>query len=371
MQMKKNGLKMLLCIMCAVFLPSLAQAEKIRDLANIEGVRDNQLLGYGLVVGLDGTGDQTQQAPFTGQSLINMLGQLGVSIPPGTNMQLRNVAAVMITANLPPFSRIGQRLDINVSSVGNAKSLRGGTLLMSPLKGSDGNVYAVAQGNVIVGGIGAQAGGSSVAINQQSGGRIDQGAIIEREVKSLLVDGSGTIDLQLKEASFTTVQRTVDAINYTYGKKIARAVDSRVIELQVPGDSDSLVHFIGEIENLSILPAESKPKVVINARTGSVVLSGNIVLRQAAVAHGNITVTIDTEFMTSQPNLLAKGETVTVPKSKVKIEQAPGTLNLVQGANLTDVVGALNDLGATPDELMSILQALKAAGALRAEIEII
>lgn len=361
-------------LMAAVTLFAIsltAQAEKIRDIADFEGVRDNQLVGYGLVVGLDGTGDQTQQAPFTGQSLVNMLSQLGVSIPPGTNMQLKNVAAVMLTADLPPFSRKGQRLDIVVSSVGNAKSLRGGTLLMSPLKGADGNTYAVAQGNLLVGGVGAERGGNSVRVNSQATGRIENGAIVEREVESVLIDEKGTMDLQLKEASFTTVQRMVDAINTIYGEDTAVALDNRVAEVKIPGGQKNLVRFMGEVENLQIRPAELAPTVVINSRTGSVVLSGEVRLLQAAVAHGNITVTISTKQTTSQPNPLAEGETVVIENSDIDIESGAGTLNIVEGADLTAVVGALNDLGATTDELMSILQALKASGALRAEIEII
>lgn len=361
-----------LLILAGLFvLIGQVHAERIKDLADFEGIRDNQLIGYGLVVGLDGTGDQTQQAPFTGQSLINMLSQLGVSIPPGTNMQLRNVAGVMVTATLPPFSRKGQKLDITVSSIGNAKSLRGGTLLMTPLKGMDGQVYAMAQGNMLVGGIGAQAGGASVQVNHQAVGRITKGAIIEREVPTVLVDENGTLDLQLKEESFTTARRVVNAINGSIGAGVARALDSRVVELKVPMDSDNLVDFMGEVENIYVTPDQGSPKVVINARTGSVVMSGDVRLREAAVAHGNITVTINTELAVSQPNPFGAGETVVAAQNNVDIEREPGALNLVEGADLSEVVGALNALGATPDELMSILQALKASGALRAEIEII
>ena len=355
--------------LCLVMLP--AHAERVRELASFAGVRDNQLVGYGLVVGLDGSGDQTTQAPFTSQSLTNMLSQLGVTVPPGTNLQLRNVAAVMVTADLPPFSRPGQRLDIVVSSIANASSLRGGTLLMTPLKGADGDTYAIAQGNMLVGGAGAQAGGSSVQINQQASGRIPNGALVEREVPLNLGGNGGILELQLNDADFGTVQRMVSAINSEFGQSIAYARNGRVIALDGPMDANERVNFMARVENVQVTPTEAPAKVVLNARTGSVVMNSSVTLRRAAVAHGNLSIMIDTQFGVSQPNPLGEGETVVVPDADIDIEQQEAYLQIVEGADLADVVNALNALGATPQDLMSILEALRASGSLRAELEII
>ncbi|WP_280553133.1 flagellar basal body P-ring protein FlgI [Halomonas sp. 25-S5] len=348
-----------------------AHAERIRELASFSGVRDNVLVGYGLVVGLDNSGDQTTQAPFTGQSLSNMLSQLGITVPPGTNMQLRNVAAVMVTADLPPFSRPGQRLDVTVSSVGNARSLRGGTLLMTPLKGADGDTYAIAQGNLLIGGAGGQAGGSSIQINQQASGRIAGGAMVEREVPLDLGANGGVLELALNEADFGTAQRVVSAINAEFARPVAAARNGRVIALDGPQNANSRVNFMARVENVQVTPAEAPARVVLNSRTGSIVLNGNVRLRQAAVAHGNLSIVIDTDVGVSQPNPFGGGETVVVQDTEISVEQQPGTLKVVEGADLLEVVDALNSLGATPADLMSILEALKAAGSLRAELEII
>lgn len=360
---------LLLALLMMLALP--AQAERIRELANFAGVRDNVLVGYGLVVGLDGTGDQTMQAPFTGQSLTNMLSELGISVPPGTNMQLRNVAAVMITADLPPFSRPGQRLDINVSSVGNARSLRGGTLLMTPLKGADGETYAIAQGNVLVVGAGAEAGGSSVQVNQQAGGRIAGGAMVEREVPLDLGANGGLLELELHQADFGTAQRVVNAINQEFGRPVAAARNGRVIALDGPANDNSRVNFMAQVENIRVTPTEAPAKVVLNSRTGSVVMNSGVTLRRAAVAHGNLSIVIDTRFGVSQPPPFSPGETVVIPDTEIAIEQQDAYLQMVEGADLVDVVNALNALGATPQDLMAILEALKAAGSLRADLEIL
>ncbi len=347
------------------------QAERIGDIADFAGVRDNQLVGYGLVVGLDGSGDQTMQAPFTGQSLNNMLSQLGITVPPGTNMQLRNVAAVMVTANLPPFARPGQRIDVVVSSVGNARSLRGGTLLMTPLKGVDGDTYALAQGNLMVGGAGAEGGGSSVQVNQLAGGRISGGAMVEREVPLQLGGTNGVLELQLRRADFTTAQRAVAAINQEFGFPVANALNGGVIRLSGPNDADQRVSFMARIENVRVSTPDAPAKVVINSRTGSVVMNRRVTLRPAAVAHGNLSIVIDTAFGVSQPAPFGQGETVVVPDTQITVEQQPGSLHMVEGADLADVVSALNSMGATPQDLMSIIEALKASGSLRAEVEII
>ncbi|MCG6656260.1 flagellar basal body P-ring protein FlgI [Halomonas campisalis] len=354
---------------CLLALP--AQAERIREIANFAGVRDNVLVGYGLVVGLDGTGDQTMQAPFTGQSLTNMLSQLGITVPPGTNMQLRNVAAVMVTADLPPFSRPGQRLDINVSSIGNARSLRGGTLLMTPLKGADGDTYAIAQGNLLVAGVGAEAGGAAVQINQQAGGRIAGGAMVEREVPLDLGANGGFLELELKESDFGTAQRVVNAINQEFGRPVAAARNGRVITLEGPATDNARVNFMAQVENIRVTPMDAPAKVVFNARTGSVVMNSAVTLRRAAVAHGNLSIVIDTRFLVSQPPPFGDGETVVVPDTEIEIQEQDAFLRVVEGADLVDVVNALNALGATPSDLMAILEALKASGSLRADLEII
>jgi len=350
----------------------VAQAERLRDLAEFAGVRSNALVGYGLVVGLDGSGDQTMQAPFTGQSLTNMLSQLGITVPPGTNMQLRNIAAVMVTTQLPAFVRPGQNLDVVVSSVGNARSLRGGTLLMTPLKGADGETYALAQGNLLVGGAGAESGGSSVQINQQAGGRISRGATVEREVPLQLGNERGLLELQLKQPDFAMAQRMVTAINYAFGRTVASAQDGGLILLDAPRDPNGRVNFMARLESLDIGSGEVSPKVIINSRSGAVVLNGTVTLQSAAVAHGNLSVVIDNQPKVSQPAPFSEGRTVVVPDSQITVEQQGTGLRMVApSTNLLDVVKALNALGATPQDLMSILEALKASGALRAELEII
>ncbi|MCQ4347299.1 flagellar basal body P-ring protein FlgI [Pseudomonas stutzeri] len=359
-------------LLLAAGLAGAAQAERLRDLAEFAGVRSNALVGYGLVVGLDGSGDQTMQAPFTGQSLTNMLSQLGITVPPGTNMQLRNIAAVMVTAELPAFTRPGQQLDVVVSSVGNARSLRGGTLLMTPLKGADGETYALAQGHLLVGGAGAEAGGSSVQINQQAGGRIARGATVEREVPLVLGNERGLLELHLKQPDFGLAQRMVTTINHAFGRTVASAQDGGLILLDAPRDPNGRVNFMARLESLDIAPSEVAPRVIINSRSGAVVLNGSVTLQSAAVAHGNLSVVIDNQPRVSQPAPFGGGETVVVPDAQISVEQQGTGLRMVApSASLLEVVRALNALGATPQDLMSILEALKAAGALRAELEII
>ncbi|MDA3921279.1 MAG: flagellar basal body P-ring protein FlgI [Salinisphaera sp.] len=357
-------------IVCAVLVGS-AQAQRLGDIATFAGVRSNPLVGYGLVVGLGNTGDQTTQTPFTGQALKNMLTQLGVTVPTGTNMQLKNVAAVMVTTNLPAFAAPGQHIDITVSSIGNAKSLGGGTLLMTPLKGADGNIYALAQGNVLAPGISAGAAGSSVQVNQTSAGRVPEGAVVERSVPSDLAKG-GKIDLELKHADFNTALRTMNAVNRSFGRQVAEARNSRLISIQVPRGDAAKVAFLAQIQNIQVTPGVESPKVVINSRTGSVVMNGNVTLNQAAVAHGSLSVVINSNPIVSQPGPLSGGQTAVVPNATVNVQQGSGTLHMIkQSASLQDVVNALNRLGATPTDLMAILEALRAAGALNADLEII
>lgn len=348
-----------------------AQAERIKDLTTIQGVRGNQLIGYGLVVGLDGTGDQTTQTPFTVQSMISMMQQMGVSLPAGTSLQLKNVASVMITTSLPAFAQPGQTLDITVSSMGNAKSLRGGTLLMTPLKGADGQIYAIAQGNLVVGGVGAAANGSEKQINHLSVGRISDGATVERALPNMIAQ-SGSFNLELKESDFSTASLVVDAINKKFGQNTAFAQDGRVIKIQAPGNQPSRVAFLASLESINVNPATGSAKIILNARTGSVVMNQSVTLENCAVSHGNLTVVIDTMPVISQPGPLSNGQTVSTAKSAVDITKEPGKLlQLNSGANLSDVVKALNAIGATPQDLLAILQAMKAAGSLRAELEII
>lgn len=345
-------------------------ARPLRELANLAGMRENVLVGYGLVVGLDGTGDQTMQTPFTTQGLKNMFTRLGISIPAGANMQLRNVAAVMVTADLPALAAPGQHIDVVVSSVGNAKSLRGGTLLMTPLKGVDGRTYAIAQGNLLVGGAGASSAGSSVAVNQLAGGSIANGAIVERGVPLQLGRDGGGLELQLKRASFSTAQRVVDAINKAFQRPVAAAENARTIYIQGPLNANRRVGFIARIMELSVVPQEAPARVIINARTGSVVLNRRVTLEPAAVAHGDLSVVISTNNQISQPGPLSGGQTAAVSNSAISINEQKGSLNVIQGADLMQVVDALNALGATPQDLMSILEALKAAGSLNADLEI-
>jgi flagellar P-ring protein FlgI len=350
-----------------------AQAERIKDLVSIQGVRANQLVGYGIVVGLDNSGDQTTQTPFTVQGVINMLSQLGINLPVDklSTIQLKNVAAVMVTGALPAFSSPGQSIDVVVSSLGNAKSLRGGTLLMTPLKGADGEVYAMAQGNVVVSGAGAAASGSKVQINHLSAGRIPGGGTVERAVPSVIAQG-GVIQLELNTTDFSTVSRVVDAINAQVNPGTAVAVDGRVIRVAAPEDPTTRVAFIGRIESIEVAPAQTMAKVIVNSRTGSIVMNQSVKVETCAVAHGNLSVVVSTEPVISQPAPLGQGETVVVPRSQIEITQQPGSLLLLQRSiSLGDVVKALNAVGATPLDLIAILQAMKAAGALRADLEII
>ncbi|SOZ39705.1 flagellar basal body P-ring protein FlgI [Cupriavidus neocaledonicus] len=350
---------------------SSAKAERLKNLATFQGVRDNPLVGYGLVVGLDNTGDQTMQTPFTTQSLTNMLSQLGITLPAGKNMQLKNVAAVMVTATLPAFAQPGSQLDVVVSSMGNAKSLRGGTLLMTPLKGADGQVYAIAQGNMLVGGAGASANGSKVQINQLAVGRIANGAIVERAVAPFQPDG-GVLNLELKDTDFGTAERVVEAINRNMGGGVAAALDGRVVQVRAPASPAARVGFLARIENLDVTPAKAAAKVILNARTGSIVMNQAVTVEDCAVAHGNLSVVINTQPVISQPAPFSEGQTVVAPVSQIDMRQQGGSLQIVKaGASLAAVVKGLNALGATPADLQTILEAMRAAGALRAELEVI
>jgi flagellar P-ring protein precursor FlgI len=357
----------------ALWWPAPAEAMRLKEVASVQGVRTNQLVGYGLVVGLDGTGDQTTSTPFTTQSLTALLQQMGVTVPAGTStMQLKNVAAVMVTAQLPPFAQPGQLLDVTVSSMGNAKSLRGGTLIATPLKGADGQIYALAQGNLIVGGAGASAAGSKVQVNTLNAGRVPEGATVERAVPTPLSQGD-YLQLDLNSNDYNTAREVERAVNAKMGAGVAQAIDGRVVRVRMPAGTDARVGFMADIENLPLELAAPAAKVVINARTGSVVVNQMVTLNPCAVAHGGLSVTINSTPVVSQPTAFSSGgSTVAKDKADITIRQEPGSLiQLPAGTRLTEVVKALNTLGATPQDLLAILQAMKSAGALNAEIEVI
>ena len=355
----------------ALWWPLPSQAARIKEVSSVAGVRPNQLSGYGLVVGLDGSGDQSTAAPFTTQSLVSMLQQLGVNVPPGTNLQLRNVAAVMVTAVLPPYAMPGQAVDVNVSSIGNAKSLRGGTLVSTPLRGVDGQIYALAQGNLVIGGAGAAANGSKVVINQLSSGRVPAGATIERSVPNQALQGDA-LQLAMNSSDYQTASAVAQAINQAKGPGTAVALDARMVSVAMPARQDQRVAFMAEIENLQVQLAKPAAKVILNARTGSVVLNDAVTLGACAVAHGNLSVTISTTPMVSQPGPLSNGRTVVTEQSDISISTGnKAMIEMPAGVNLSDVVKALNAMGATPQDLLVILQAMKSAGALHAEIEVI
>ncbi|WP_293373859.1 flagellar basal body P-ring protein FlgI [Nevskia sp.] len=361
-----------LCLLVALAVLNTAKAERVKDLANVAGVRSNPLVGYGLVVGLDGTGDQTSQAPFTVQSLRAMLAQLGVTIPPNVNPQLKNVAAVAINAELPPFAKPGQNIDVTVSSIGNSGSIRGGTLLMAPLKGADGQIYAIAQGNVVVGGLGVSAkDGSRVSINVPSAGRIPGGAIVERSVPATF-GASPELRLDLRTADFTTATRLAAGINTALGGEMARAVDPVTVSVIAPADPNARVAFMAQLENLDIAPGDAPARVIVNSRTGTVVISSMVRVLPAAVSHGSLSVTISEKPQVSQPEAFSRGETVVVPRSQIEVTAgAKPAFVFDGGTSLDDIVRAINLVGAAPGDLVAILEALRAAGALRAELVII
>jgi flagellar P-ring protein precursor FlgI len=360
----------LLAASAAVWWP--VQAARIKEVASVQGVRPNQLTGFGLVFGLDGTGDQATQTPFTPQALTAFLQQNGITLPPGVTMQPRNLASVVVTAELPAFAQPGQRLDVNVSSAGNAKSLRGGLLLQTALRGADGQIYAIAQGNLIVGGAGASAGGSKVQINHLASGRVPEGATVERAVPTAM-SVNGVLQLDLQSNDFATARAVANAINDAKGGGTAQAVDGRVVRVRMPAQVNEHVGFMADIENLNVVLERPAARVVLNARTGSVVMNEAVTLSSCAVAHGALTVTVNSTPVVSQPNALSTGgRTVQAEKADIAITAQGGAImQLPAGAKLSDVVRALNSLGATPQDLLAILQAMKSAGALKAELEVI
>ncbi len=357
---------------CLMLIVVPVEAARIKDLATIQGVRDNQLLGYGLVVGLDGSGDKVNSSPFTRQSLRSMLTQLGIVVPPNVALNPKNVAAVTVHANLPPFSKPGQQIDVTVSSIGDAKSLRGGSLLMTPLKGIDGQVYAIAQGNLVVGGLSAEGGdGSKVTINIPSAGRIPGGATVERSVPTSFAEAP-VLTLNLKDGDFTTAQRVTEAINKAMGEGAAYPVDATSVKVNVPKNIAQRIGYIAMVENLSVDPADAVAKVIVNSRTGTVVINSTVRVSPAAVSHGALTVTISENTQVSQPNPLGGGDTVVTPQSDVAVRESNSRMFVFNpGVTLDTVVRAVNGVGAGPSDLVAILEALKQAGALKADLVVI
>ena len=356
----------------AALMAAPAFAERIKDITDVAGVRGNQLVGYGLVVGLDGSGDTTNQAPFAAQSFETMLRQFGITLPPGQRMQLSNIAAVVVHANLPAFSKPGQALDVTVSSIGNASSLRGGTLLMTPMKGIDGKVYAIAQGNLVVGGLGVDgADGSRLTVNVPSVGRIPDGAYVERSIPNNFAGGQPIV-FNLKQADFTTAKRVADRINKLLGPDVAKPMDAMSIQVDAPVDPAHRVEYISLLENLDIKPGEAPARVIVNSRTGTIVVGQNVRVSPVAITHGSLTVSIDENVEVTQPNALAEGQTVVVPDTQIAAEEEFSPMfKFAPGPSLEDIVRAVNEVGAAPGDLMAILEALKQAGALNAELVVI
>lgn len=355
-----------------VLVGTSAHAQRLKDVASVDGVRTNQLVGYGLVVGLDGTGDKTSQTPFTLQTFSNMLRQFGIQPPIGKDPKLENIAAVSVHAALPAFAKPGQQIDITVSSVGNAKSLRGGTLLMTPLKAVNGEVFAIAQGDLVVGGFGAEgADGSKVTVNVPSVGRIPNGASVERPAPSNFGQND-TLVFNLNRGDFTTARRVADSINQTFGPDVAAAVDSTSIVVHAPQDPSQRVGFLSVLENINVEQDAAPARVIINSRTGTIVIGQRVEVMPAAVTHGSLSVTISENPTVSQPNEFSAGRTTVLPNSDVSIDQQQNHMFLFSpGVSLQDIVTSVNEVGAAPGDLMAILEALKEAGALRAELVVI
>jgi len=370
----KINIILLNVFMVLALLATSAKAERIKDMAAVDSMRENQLVGYGLVVGLNGTGDKVDQVFYTEQTLKNMMAQLGVVVPKGVKIKPKNVAAVMLHATMPAFIKKGQKIDITASSVGNSKSLRGGTLLMAPLKGADGQVYAIAQGNLIVGGLGVDgADGSSVTINLPSVGRIPKGAIVERTLPYVLGKAE-SFRLNLFTADFTTASRMSETINKTFGEGTAVPIDPMSVDVRAPIDRNARVAFLSMVENLTFTPGDAPARVIINSRTGTVVISSHVLVSPAAVSHGNLVVTIAESKQVSQPTAAFSdaGSTQVVQDSQVNVQEDDSRMFVFEpGIELNDIVRAVNEVGAAPGDLVAILQALKEAGALHAELIVI
>ena len=370
--MHRNMVRLLAALAGALLLAPAVQAERVKDLATVAGVRGNQLVGYGLVVGLDGTGDQTSQAPFTIQSIKNMLARFGVAVPPNVNPQLKNVAAVVVTADLPPFSKTGQTIDVTVSSIANAASLRGGTLLMTPLRGVDGEVYGIAQGSLVVSGFGAQGSdGSKLSVNVPSSGRVPNGATVEREVPNGFT-AQPFVVLNLHTPDFTTAARLAGGINDLLGSGTAQAMDAVSVKVAAPIDANQRIAYLSTLEAIEVEPGYAPARVIVNSRTGTVVIGSRVRVSRAAVAHGSLSVTITERLDVSQPEPFSRGDTVVTPRSEISATQDDARMFMFDaGVDLNEIVRAVNQVGAAPGDLVAILEALKEAGALRAELIVI
>ena len=368
-------------LVCAALLgtisalsPTTALAERIKDIAMVEGARSNQLVGFGLVVGLDGTGDQVTQTPFTIQAARSMLQQFGVNLPPGVNPQTKNMASVMVTAELPPFAKPGQKVDVTVSSLGNAGSLRGGELLLTQLKAGNGKIYAVAQGGLVVSGFGADGNdGSRISVNTKAAGRIPNGAMVERKVVNPFSDGSAKLTFHLHESDFTTARNMASAVNSFMGPGTATALDGVSVEIMAPTDTSAKVAYLAELENIEVVKAAAPAKVIVNARSGTIVIGSEVMVKTAAVADGNLTVTIDESFVVSQPGPFATAaETVVLPQTEINVENEEVRMFVMEeGVSLQEIVTAVNRVGAAPGDLIAILEALQQAGALSAQLIVI
>ena len=367
--MNSNRNYLALLFISMMFLNATAHAERIKDIASIEGVRPNQLVGYGLVVGLVMTGDKTA---FTGQTLRSMIGRFGLTLPPGQNPNAKNIAAVAIQADLPPFAKPGQAIDVTVSSIGDAKSLKGGTLLMSPLKGADGQVYAMAQGSLMVNGLSASGkDGSNITVNNPSVGRIPNGATVERTISTPFSRGN-SLTLNLNTSDFTTANRMAEAINNFLGADTAKPIDATSVTVRSPLDVGQKVSFVSIVENIVVAPDDAPARIIINSRTGTVVINGKVTVQPAAVSHGNLTVSISENKQVSQPGALSNGTTAVTNKSNVQVSEEKNRMFVFNpGVSLDEIVQAVNNIGASPSDLVAILEALKAAGALRAELMVI
>lgn len=369
MQIKHGFLAFVAGLLLALSFTSQAQTSRLKDITTVEGVRHNQLIGYGLVVGLDGTGDN---APFTNQTFANMMNQFGITLPPGINPRSKNVAAVTVNAELPPFAKPGQNIDITVSSIGNASSLRGGTLLMTPLRGADDKVYALAQGSLVVGGFGAAgADGSRVTVNVPSVGRIPNGATVEKEVANFFSAGD-SLTFNLHYPDFTTSKRIEESINNLMGPGIAQALDPVSIRVRAPRDTSDRVAFLSVLENLQVTTANAAAKVIINSRTGTIVIGQDVRVAPAAVTHGSLTVSISENPQVVQPNPFGEGETAIEENTQIAIQEENNPMfKFDAGVTLEEIVQAVNQVGAAPGDLMAILEALKHAGALNAQLIVI
>jgi len=368
--MKRKKQLLALTLICSLSLPGIAQT-RLKDIGHISGVRGNSLLGYGLVIGLNKTGDKKQTA-FPQQTLVNMLEQLGLTLNSNANIRVENIAGVIVTATLPAFARPGSRIDVTVSSIGDATSLQGGILLRTPLIATDGQTYAIGEGPLVLGGYSAGNAATGITVNHPTVGRVPNGGMVERGVTAVGPQTVESLDLVLDQMDFTNVGRVVGAINESFGGPIASALDGVSVRMSVPPDFQKhWVEFISQVENVSV-QVDTKAKVVVNERTGTVVIGSDVTIAPVSISHGSLSIQIETQFDVSQPLPYSRGQTTTVPNTSVRAdEQKSNFVTISKGATVDDLIRALNALGVTPRDTIAILEAIKAAGALQAELEVI